>query len=292
MDFLTRLNDGPVLIADGAMGTLLQAAGLPPGAPGERWVLERPDAIADVHRAYLAAGSELILTCTFGGTRSRLERAGLAGKVKETNRRAAELAREAIVGRAYVAGDIGPLGELLVPLGKRTYEEAVALFAEQAAGLAQGGVDLLYVETMSSLEEARAAVEAVRQVAPALPLTVTFSFETRGRTSMGLRPQQAAEMMRELGVDATGANCGATLQMTEEALQEMAKAVPGVPLIAKPNAGLPRMVKGEVAYDATPQIMAAAAQRLVSLGARIVGGCCGSTPEHIEAIAGAVRAGE
>jgi methionine synthase I (cobalamin-dependent) len=289
MGFVERLMDGPVLVADGAMGTLLQDAGLPPGTPGEAWVLERPEAIAGVHRAYVDAGSELILSCSFGGTRSRLAHAGLADRVAEVNRRAVEVAREAAEGRAFVAGDIGPLGELLAPLGKRTYEEAVDMFAEQAAALAEAGADVLYVETMTSLEEVRAAVEGARRAAPGFPLTVTMSFDTKGRTNMGVRPAQAAQALKELGVTAFGANCGYSLEMTEEAARAMREVVPDVPLIVKPNAGLPRLVEDEVVYDATPEKMAQHARVLVDLGARIVGGCCGSTPAHIAAIARAVR---
>ncbi len=285
MDFLTRLTSGLPVVADGAMGTMLQAAGLPPGKTGEFWVLERPDAIAAVHRAYVEAGAELILTCTFGGTRPRLERSGLADRVAEVNRRAVEIAREAAAGRAFVAGDIGPLGELLAPLGKRSYEEAVDLFAEQAAALAEAGADVLYIETMSALEEARAAVEGARRAAPYLPITLTFSFDTHGRTNMGVRPEQAAQAALDWGVTAFGANCGATLEMTEGALAKMRAVAPDALLIAKPNAGLPRMVEGRPVYDATPEMMADFAARAVALGARIIGGCCGSTPAHIQAIA-------
>ena len=287
--FLERLGKGPVLVADGAMGTMLQAADLPPGTPGEVWVLERPEVIAGVHRAYVEAGAELILSCTFGGTRARLAHAGLADQVAEVNQRAVEIAREAAGDRAFVAGDIGPLGELLAPLGKRTYEEAVELFAEQAAALAEAGADVLYIETMSSLEEVQAAIEGARRAAPDLPLTATLSFDTKGRTNMGVRPEQAAKKLAELGVDGLGANCGATLEMTEEAARKMRETAPDIPLIVKPNAGIPRMVEDQIVYDATPEIMAEYARRFVEMGARIVGGCCGSTPAHIEAIARAVR---
>ncbi|MDW7990939.1 MAG: homocysteine S-methyltransferase family protein [Anaerolineae bacterium] len=285
MDFLTRLRNGPPLVADGAMGTMLIAAGLAPGQPTEQWVLEHPEAVLTVHRAYVEAGAELILTCTFGGTRPRLSRAGLEGRVAEVNRRAVELAREAAAGRAFVAGDIGPLGELLAPLGKRTYTEAVDLFAEQAAALAEAGVDVLYIETMAALEEAKAAVEGARRAAPHLPITLTFSFDTHGRTNMGVRPEQVVRAAREWGLAAIGANCGATLEMTEGALRKMREADPEVVLIAKPNAGLPRMEGGRAVYDATPEMMAEFATRVLSLGVRIVGACCGSTPDHIRAIA-------
>jgi len=289
MDFATRLDRGPVMVADGAMGTFLQAAGLPAGAPGEVWVLERPEAVADVHRAYLEAGADLILTCTFGGSRARLKHAGLTDRVAEVNRQAAEIARQVADGRAYVAGDIGPLGEMLAPLGRLTRDEAADLFAEQAAGLVGGGVDVLYIETMSSLDEARAAVAGARRVASELPVTVTFSFDTKGRTNFGVRPEQAAQAMLELDVMAIGANCGASLEMTEQAVQELRRAAPKAHLIVKPNAGLPRLVNGKAVFDTTPEEMAEYARRFVALGARVVGGCCGSTPAHIQAIAQAVR---
>ncbi len=289
MDFRTRLTSGPVLVADGAMGTMLQAAGARPGVPGEVLVLEQPDVVAAVHRAYVEAGAELILTCTFGGTRGRLARAGLGDRVAEVNRRAVELARQALGGHGYVGGDIGPLGELLAPLGRRTTDEAVAFFTEQAGALADAGVDVLYIETMSSLDEARAAVEGAQRAAPGLPITVTLSFERKARTNMGVRPEEAARALVEWGVTAIGANCGASLEMTEEALRKMSEVAPGVPLIAKPNAGLPRLVENDFVYDATPEMMADYARRFVAMGARVVGGCCGSTPAHIGAMARVVR---
>ena len=296
-DILTRLQSGSVIVADGAMGTMLQAAGLPPGASPEGWLLDNPSAVCDVHRAYVEAGADLVLTCTFGGTRARLERSGLAQRLAEINRRAVEIAREAAGSEAYVAGDVGPLGEFLAPLGKMTYEQAVAIFAEQAAALAEAGVDVLYIETMSDLNEVRAAVEGAqqavrhcsRQAGLDIPVFATLSFDSHGRTNMGVRPEQAAETLVSLGVDAFGANCGATLEMTEGAVAKMHEAAPQALLIVKPNAGKPRMVGREVVYDATPEDMAEYARRFVGLGARVVGGCCGSTPAHIAAIAVAVR---
>jgi len=292
-DILSRLRRGDVLVADGAMGTMLQAAGLPTGASPEGWLLENPDPVRGVHAAYIEAGSNMILTCTFGGTRKRLTRPGLADRVAEVNRRAVEVAREAAGDRAYVAGDIGPLGELMVPVGKLTYEEAVDNFAEQAAALAEAGVDVLYIETMSDLNEARAAVEGVQQAISgkaSVPIFVTLSFDRGGRTNMGTRPEQAAETLLAMGADAVGANCGATLGMTEGAITAMHAAVPEAILIAKPNAGKPHMVGREEVYDASPEDMADYALKFVSQGVRLVGGCCGSTPAHIQAIARAVVA--
>jgi len=285
---LERLSSGEVLIADGATGTMLQAAGLPAGTPGEAWVLARPAEIVRLHRAYLEAGSHLILTSTFGGTRARLKKAGLDSQVTEINRRAAELARQAAGEDRYVGGDIGPTGEMLAPLGRLTYEAAVEMFAEQAAALAAGGVDCLYIETMSDLKEAQAAVQGARQAGD-LPVFCTFSFDTRGRTTMGLHPAQAAQAMAALGVVAVGANCGHAPEEVLEFLPQMRQAAPDLYLIAKPNAGLPRLVQRQVVYDATPQQMAELAIRYIELGARIIGACCGSSPAHIAAMAAALN---
>jgi 5-methyltetrahydrofolate--homocysteine methyltransferase len=288
-DFLSRLQTGRVIVADGAMGTMLQEAGLPPGMPPEGWLLQNPGAVSGVHRAYIEAGCDLILTCTFGATRPRLKRGGLGDRVSEINRRAVAVAREATADGVLVAGDIGPLGEFLAPLGTLTYAEAVDIFAEQAAALVAGGVDLLYIETMAALDEVQAAVEGALQASEGTPVTATLSFDSHGRTNMGVRPEEAAEVLLDSGVDALGANCGATLEMTLGAVEAMHRVAPEMPLIVKPNAGKPRLVGDEVVYDATPQDMASYARRFVDLGARIVGGCCGSTPEHIAAIARAVR---
>jgi 5-methyltetrahydrofolate--homocysteine methyltransferase len=287
-NILSRLESGGIIVADGAMGTMLQAAGLPTGMAPEAWLLENPDPVRGVHSAYVEAGSNLILTCTFGGTRTRLARPGLADRVAEVNRRAVEIARQAAGSEAYVAGDIGPLGEFLAPLGKLTYEQAVEIFAEQAAALAEAGVDALYAETMSDLNEARAAVEGAQQAGVDVPIFATLSFDSHGRTNMGVRPEQAAETLLAMGVAAVGANCGATLEMTEGAVLKMHEAAPDAILIAKPNAGKPNIVGRETVYDATPEDMAEYAQKFVTLGARVVGGCCGSTPAHIQAVAQAM----
>ncbi len=287
-NILERLASGQALIADGATGTMLQAAGLPTGTPGEAWVLERPEEIMRLHRAYLEAGSQIILTSTFGGTRARLKAAGLDAQVAQINRRAAELARQVAGDDVYVAGDIGPTGEMMVPLGPLTYEKAVELFAEQAQALAAGGVDCIYVETMSDLQEAQAAVEGAQQACD-LPVFCTFSFDTHGRTGMGVSPAQAAQAMAALSVPAIGANCGHAPEELLDILPQLREAAPDACLIAKPNAGVPRMVKRQVVYDATPERMAELARRYVELGACIVGACCGSAPAHIAAIAGAIQ---
>lgn len=285
---LEALEAGTVLIADGATGTMLQAAGLPTGMPGEAWILERPEEILKLHYAYLEAGSQLILTSTFGGTRTRLDKAGLAARVERINRRAAQLAREAAGPERYVGGDIGPTGEMMAPLGKLTPEIAREVFAEQAGALAAGGVDCIYIETMTDLNEAKAAVTGARQACN-LPIFCTFSFDTHGRTGMGISPAQAAGAMSDLEVAGTGANCGHIPEEVLDFLPQMREAAPKAYLVAKPNAGIPRMVKRQVVYDATPARMAELATRYVELGACIVGACCGSSPAHITAMAAAVR---
>ncbi|HEY65275.1 MAG TPA: methionine synthase [Caldilineae bacterium] len=286
---LERLAAPEVLIADGATGTMLQQAGLPIGMPPERWVLERPEEIVKLHRAYVEAGAEIILTCTFGGTRPRLSRDGLDDRADEINRRAVELARKAAGDRAFVAGDIGPTGEMIAPLGTLSFEDVVEIFQSQAAALAEAGVDLFQIETMSALEEMRAAIEAVRRVAPDTPIFATFSFDSGGRTMMGVRPEEAAELLKSLGVTAMGANCGREVEETAAAARAMRAVAPDVPIIVKPNAGLPRMEEGRPVYDMTPQDLAAYARRWADEGVKVIGGCCGTTPEHIRAIRQVLR---
>lgn len=290
---MSTLNDllagAGILLADGATGTQLQKAGLKPGDSPERWNLENPEAIRALHRSYLEAGANIVLTNTFGGTRFRLARHGLEGQVRTINETAARLAREAAGKTGLVFGDIGPSGELLKPLGKLSYEEAVAGFAEQAEGLLAGEVDAILIETMSDINEAKAAIEGVRRVDGSIPLLVTFSFDTHGRTMMGIKPEKAAREIWALGVTAIGANCGRTLSETLTAIEQMRAAVPEAVLMAKPNAGLPHTSGGEMVYDVTPAVMAEYAQKFAAQQVKIFGGCCGSGPEHIRAVAKALR---
>lgn len=286
--FRKRLSQKRILIADGATGTMLQAAGLPPGVSPECWNLERPEAIRALHQAYVEAGADLILSNTFGGSRLRLEKAGLGGRVREINLAAVRLARDVAGAKVLVLGNIGPTGRMLKPLGDLAIEEARASFAEQAAALAEGEVDAIIIETMSDLAEALAAVEGAKQ-ATNLPILASMSFDTHGRTMMGVKPEDAAVKLWGLGVDVVGANCGRSLTETLEAIRKMRNAVPKATLIAKPNAGLPHEKNGESIYDVTPDVMAEYALKFVAHGVRIFGGCCGSTPEHIRAIAVALR---
>ena len=288
--FLQRLQAGEVLVADGATGTNLQKMGVKPGTPPEELVLDRPELVLDLERAFVEAGSDLILTCTFGGTSLRMKESKYAGRAPEINRRAVELARQAAArGKdVLIAGSIGPTGLLFKPFGPLTIEEATATFAEQARALAEGGVDLLVIETMFAYEEADAAFKGARSVTD-LPIVVSFSYDRGVRTMMGVKPADMFKRYREMGAAVIGANCGTSLENMEKVQQEYAAAGAGFPLWAKPNAGLPRTDGEQTVYDVTPEQMGAAALKFIALGARVVGGCCGNTPEHVAAIARAVK---
>ena len=288
--FLELLRSEAYVVLDGAMGTLLMAAGLVQGAPPEKWNVVHPERIRGVHDAYINAGSRVILTNTFGGTRYRLKLHDLQDRVIELNRAAAETARAAadMAGHSVaVAGSMGPMGELLEPMGSASFDDAKAAFAEQARGLVQGGVDVLWIETMSDVQEVQAAVAGVRSVSD-LPVVATMSFDTHGRTMMGVTPAEAAEALRHLDVAAMGANCGNNLPDTEAAVSAMYQAAPDVPIVAKANAGIPRWEGDELVYDGTPDVMAEYARRVRQYGARLVGSCCGSGPGHVQAMAEAL----
>jgi 5-methyltetrahydrofolate--homocysteine methyltransferase len=284
----------PVLY-DGSKGVYLAArlagVGRSPGDASEWLNLLSPEAVRQVHREYVDAGSQIIQTNTFNGNRLRLEVYGLGGRVREVNLAAAQVAREAAGHDALVAGDIGPSGKLLA-MGEVDERALVDAFAEQAAALAEGGVDLFHVETMSDLAEARAAVEGVRR-ASNRPLLLTMSFDTGKpealRTMMGVTPAQLAEAAREMGVFGVGANCGRGLEGYREVMRALAGARPEAVLVAKLNAGIPRMEAGQVVYDGTPERMADYALWCAENGVGIIGGCCGSTPRHIEAMARALE---
>jgi methionine synthase I (cobalamin-dependent) len=286
-EFLKRLRAGEVLIADGATGTMLQNEGLEAGRVPEVWLFEHPDRIRALHRSYVEAGADVILTCSFGGTRYRLENDGLAERVVEVNRRAAELAREVAGEDVLVAGDMGPTGQLLAPFGPLTPDEVADAYAEQAKGLAEGGADFLLVETMSDLGEAQAAIEGARR-ATDLPIVCTFSFDTHGRTMMGTKPEMVARKIGPL-VEAVGANCGQDPAEVVEFVQAMRQVSPDTIIWAKPNAGLPHLVGDEMVYDATPERMGQIALLLREAGAQIIGGCCGTTPAHISAMVRALK---
>lgn len=280
------------IVLDGAMGTMLFAAGLQSGASPEEWNISHPDQIRAVHRHYIESGSRIILTNSFGGTRHRLKLHNFQDRVFEFNKAAAENARaeaDAAPHLVLVAGSMGPTGELLAPMGSMIFEEAKAAFAEQAQGLVSGGVDLLWVETMSDLEEVRAAVEGIRLVTDR-PISATMSFDTNGRTMMGVTPAQAVRTLKAWDLAAIGGNCGNGIAEIEDVIYAMHLEAPEVRLIAKANAGMPQWRNNQMVYDATPSTMGRYAQRVRALGASFVGGCCGNGPAHIAAIADALQA--
>lgn len=278
------------LVADGGMGTMLMAAGLEQGDPPEMWNVLHPDRIRAVHRGYIEAGSQIVLTNSFGGTRFRLKLHNLQDRAFELNKAAAELARaeaDAADHPVVVGGSLGPTGEIMEPVGALNFEDAVAGFAEQAAGLAAGGVDVLWIETMSDISEVRAAVEGCRQ-ATDLPIVATMTFDTNGRTMMGVTPAQAYAELSAMNLAALGGNCGNGPDEIEGVIQAMYAADQVFPFVAKSNAGIPEYVHGHLHYNGTPEVMADYAIKVRNDGARIIGACCGSSPAHIAAMAQAL----
>ena len=291
-DLQRLLNIGLPIVADGGMGTMLFNAGLPYDNAPELWNVERPEEVQGIHSAYIEAGAQIVLSNTFGGNRARLGRHSLSGRMAELNTAGAELARAAADAADHpvvVGGSIGPTGELMQPLGALVFEEAVEIFTEQAKALLTGGADVFWIETMADLEEVRAAAEGCRQASANLPIVTTMTFDTRGRTMMGVKPEQAAERLQTLGVGVFGANCGNGPDEIQSVVENMHQRFPDTLLIAKANAGLPHMHEGRAVYDATPEDMSEYARGVLAQGARIVGACCGSTPAHIQAIAQVVK---
>ena len=285
------LAEGEPILADGAMGTMLFASGLQFGDPPEAWNVSNPEVVRRIHRGYLDAGSRIVMTNTFGGNRLRLRLHGLDPRVSELNRTAAILLRaevDAASGRALVAGDIGPTGEIMAPLGTLDASEAEDVFAEQASALIAGGVDLIWIETMSHLSEIEAAIKGVRRASPGIPIVATMTFDTRGFTMMGVSPEAAVTALAAAGADAVGGNCGNGPDELLPVIEKMHAIAPDVVLVAKSNAGMPELVDLRAVYLAEPPLMAEAALGFRAAGARIVGACCGSTPAHLAAMAEAL----
>jgi homocysteine S-methyltransferase len=285
----------PVL-ADGAMGTVLYSRGIFINRCYDELNLSDPGLIMSVHEEYLQAGAEILETNTFGANRIRLTRHGLAGKVAEINAAGVRIAREAVehlkdkqAGEAWVAGSIGPLGVRLEPLGKTGLDEARAAFAEQIKVLADGGVDMLIIETMPALNEAHEALEAAHAVAPQLPVLVMVTVDDEGNCLDGASSQQAAALLTEWGAGAIGVNCSTGPTSVLTAVEAMRPAT-ALPLAAMPNAGMPRAVEGRNIYLCSPEYMASFARKAIAAGVQIVGGCCGTTPNHIRAMHSAMRA--
>ena len=264
---------------------MLQESGLTDGGAPELWNVDHPEEVAAIHRAYANAGARMITTNSFGGSQPRLQMHGLQDRVVELNRAAAQVARQG-APTALIAGDLGPTGELFAPLGAISEDEAVEIFSEQLTGLVLGGIDLVLVETISDLAEAKAAVRAAIATAPGLPVLVTMSFDTKLRTMMGVTPAAAVTELAALGVTGVGANCGRGPAEMEAVMAQMVAVRPeGLLLVAQSNAGLPQVVGDHFEYDKTPADMAEHARRLRDLGVEIIGSCCGSTPAHTAAMA-------
>jgi 5-methyltetrahydrofolate--homocysteine methyltransferase len=284
-EWLNRLSERGVLISDGAWGTQLAERGLTTGVAPEAWNADNPDAVRAVARAYVDAGSDIILTNTFGGSPLKLEKAGLGERVAELNRLGVELSKEAAGEAVLVFASLGPTGEFMQPLGTITEAEMVAGFSRQVQAFLEGGADGVVIETMTDLGEARAALRAVRENSD-LPAVVSMTFDKGVKgyaTMMGVRPEQAAAELDGAGADAVGANCGSGIEDVTEVTRLMRTATVN-PLWAKPNAGLPELVGGETVFRETPEQMAARLGGLVEAGAGIVGGCCGTTPAHVAAL--------
>jgi len=280
---ITQLKQEVPVLLDGAWGTQIQARGLPPGSSGELWNLERPDRIEEVARAYVEAGSRIILTNTFCGNRLMLAMHGLGEAAFDINRAGAEISRRAVQDRARVFGSIGPTGKLVLT-GETSEDELLDVFGQQAKALAAGGVDGIAVETMSALDEYRCAIRAAK--ATGLPVAASMVFDSGAdldRTMMGVTPEQAAEAAVEEGADIVGANCGQGIEGYIPVAKRL-KAACDVPIWIKPNAGLPEIVDGRTAYSITPETFARQTLDLVSAGADFVGGCCGTSPDFIAAV--------
>lgn len=290
--FLVRLARGDVLVGDGAWGTLLMERGLPDGLPPEWFALEKPEVLEEIARLYVEAGADLVTTDTFGGSPLRLGLHGLGASAEPINRRAVEAVRRAVAGRAYVSASVGPTGRLLRPWGDVDPDEARAGFEAQIGVLAAAGADLLCIETMTDLAEAVAAVRAAKAAAQGLPVIATMTFEVTSRgffTVMGVSVADAAAGLEAAGADVVGSNCGTGIDAMVGIAREMARHTK-LPIAIQPNAGLPETIGGRSAYRETPEIMAARVDDLLDVGVRIVGGCCGTIPEHIRAIRRAVDA--
>lgn len=288
--FEKLLSNKKILISDGATGTNLMRMGLPNGQAAEYWVLENPDAILQLHENFIASGSEILLTCTFGASKTRLEMKDLDKEFSKINQIAVALAQQASKGTdILIAGSIGPLGQMLKPIGLLDESDAERVYADQAHVLSDSGVDLILIETQFDLTEAHAAVRGAKSVCD-LPIICSFSFDRGTKTMMGVSPSAFAQSFISAGLYALGINCGKSLEDNLAALQ-MLYEVTSLPIWFKPNAGLPKISSsGQTEYDVTPDLMAKHVPSWIANGARFIGGCCGTSPAHLKEISTAVHA--
>jgi len=288
-----RLAQGDILISDGAMGTFLQARGLQPGECPEDWCISRPEVVKEIHEAYLAAGADILETNSFGGTSYKLRPYGLADRVRELNLAAVALAKQVIAGKGYVAAAVGPTGRIVEEEGgDAAPNDLYEAFKEQVTALAEGGADALCIETMGSLTEALQAVKAAKD-STALPVMCTFTFQAgaRGfRTMMGVTPERAAREAAAAGADIVGSNCGSGIANMIEITRQMRGAEAHTSILVNANAGMPVVEEGKTVFKEIPEFMASKIGELIAAGAQIIGGCCGTTPAHIAAIAERVKA--
>jgi 5-methyltetrahydrofolate--homocysteine methyltransferase len=287
-----QLQAGKVLVSDGAWGTFLHEKGLQPGECPELWNVTHRADVLDVARRYVDAGADMIETNSFGGSRFKLEHFGLADRAVELNREAAAISREAAGPDRHVLGSIGPTGKLLM-MGETTEEELCDVFREQAVALEQGGADACCIETFSAIDEAICAVRAVRDNTR-LEIICTFTFDRtvngEYRTMMGVSPTEMATVLTDAGAHIVGTNCGNGFERMIEIVREIRSVVPSVPVLVHANAGLPELCDGKVRFPESPTFMAGMVPALISAGANIIGGCCGTTPAHIKEIRAAARA--
>lgn len=284
-EFKTLVQSRPIIL-DGATGTNLQKAGMPVGVCPEQWILENPEVLVELQKAYVEAGTDILFAPTFTANRIKLDEYGLSEKLVSMNRELVALSKRAAGGHAYVAGDLTMTGQQLYPLGELMFEELVGVYREQAKVIYEAGADLFVVETMMSLQESRAAVIAIREVCD-LPIMVSLTYNEDGRTLYGTDPATAVIVLQSLGADAVGLNCSTGPEAMLAPVAQMAEYAT-VPVLAKPNAGMPELVDGVTVYRTTPEEFAAVGAKLVEAGAAILGGCCGTTPAHIAALAAAV----